>query len=91
MAKWFKNVNLVKHYFSFILTLVSVIGFFLLAWFKGVDVGSVVPVLVASYIGARSLEKSVQSVAASRDKDCSTRQVLADINGINISDNEKSN
>lgn len=81
MAKWFKNVNLMKHYFSFILTMTSVLGFFTLAWFKGTDIGSVIPVVIGLYIGSRSLEKSVAVVSASRDGKADTRAVINDLNG----------
>lgn len=76
-----KNTNLMKHYLSFMLTLVSILGLFALAWFKDVEITAVLPIVLASYIGARTIEKTVSISAASKDPNADTRQVIRDING----------
>lgn len=76
-----RNINLAKHYFSFFLTLVSIVGLFVLAWFKGVDILATLPIVLGTYIGSRTFEKTVAVKAAANDPQADTRQVIKDVNG----------
>jgi ABC-type proline/glycine betaine transport system permease subunit len=79
--KWLRNINLAKHYLSFILTMICVLGLFALAWFKDVDILSTLPIVLGTYVGARTVEKTVAVRSAASDPNADTRAVIKDVNG----------
>lgn len=68
-----------KQNFGFIATMTCIIGMFGLAYFKGVDIGSSLPVILATYLTARTVEKGSAYLSASRDPSCDTRGVINDL------------
>lgn len=64
---------------GFVLTFISIVGLFLLAFFKNVDINATLPVILATYVGARASEKIVSINAACKDANCDTRQVIHDL------------
>lgn len=72
----------IKNYLSFVLSLISIVGVLLLAWFKGISVEMLLPSLLGVYILGRAGQKSVGMIAASRDPNADTRAVIQDLNGI---------
>lgn len=67
---------------SFILCLVSVIGALGLAYYRpGTEatVLTTLPILLGTYIGARSAEKILSVKAASADANCDTAEVIKNV------------
>ena len=81
VAGWFFGHGLApnKQNFGFIATMTCIIGMFGLAYFKGVDIGSSLPVILATYLGARTVEKGTAYMAASKDPGCDTRGLINDL------------
>jgi hypothetical protein len=79
MAKWLLGLTPSKQNFSFICTMTCLIGLFLLAIFKDVDIVAVVPVVLGAYLGARTADKAVAVSMASKDAKCDTRGVINDL------------
>jgi hypothetical protein len=64
---------------GFFLTFISILGMFALAFFKGVDIMSSLPVVLGLYLGAKTGEKMSAHAAASRDPSCNTAEVISAI------------
>lgn len=79
MASFFKYFKPNQTNLGFLLTFISILGLFTLAFTKGVDIGATLPVILATYIGARAGEKSMAMMAASKDPNADTRQVIHDL------------
>lgn len=78
----FQKLKPNKINFSFILTLLCLIGMFLLAWFKNVDIMATLPVVLGIFIGSKSIEKSAAVYSASKDNTCDTHAVIRELEGI---------
>ena len=65
-----------KNKLSFILTLMSVLGIFLLAWFKGIDIQVLLPSVLAIYIVGRTSTNISTTWAASRDPNADTLKAV---------------
>jgi uncharacterized membrane protein len=76
-----------KESFSFLLTLICIIGLFLMAFFKGTDILNILAAIHATYITARSVEKVSAHRAAAKDSKCDTRRLINDLEGNTIPDN----
>lgn len=72
----------VRNYLSFFLTLLCIVGVFGLAYFKGTDVTTVLPLLLGIYVGGRTTQKAVEIASASRDPNCDTIEAIKTINGM---------
>lgn len=64
------------------LTLICVIGMFMLAWFKDVDIMSTLPLILGIFIGSKSFEKASTVYSASKDGTCDTHAVIRELEGI---------
>jgi len=64
---------------GFFLTFISVIGLFVLAFEKGVDITVALPTILGIYLGAKTSEKASAHWAASRDPSTSTAEVIANV------------
>lgn len=78
---WFFGMGLAptKQNFGFIATMTCMMGMFGLAYFKGIDITSSMPVILATYLGARAAEKGTAYMAASKDPNCDTRGLINDL------------
>jgi hypothetical protein len=61
-----------KSKLSFILTLISVIGIFILAWFKNIDIQMLLPSVLGIYIIGRTTTNVSTAWAASKDPQADT-------------------
>jgi hypothetical protein len=61
-----------KNKLSFILTFISVIGIFLLAWFKNISIEMLLPSVLGIYILGRTTTNVSTAWAASRDPNADT-------------------
>lgn len=61
---------------SFILTLMSVIGFFILAFTKGVDVNTSIPTILGLFIAGRAVVSASHGWAASKDPNADTKATI---------------
>ena len=77
---------------SFVLTFISIIGSFALAFIKGTDVNTLVPTILGIYITNRSAQKMTSVLAASRDPNASTEEVVSMLEGkaVPVSKEDKS-
>lgn len=64
-----------KSKLSFLLTLISVIGIFVLAWFKNIDIQVLLPSVLAIYIVGRTTTNVSTAWAASKDPQADTLKV----------------
>ena len=76
VEKIYKTFAGMSMYLSFILTTLSLIGFFALAFFKNVDVGMSIPTIIGIYITNRTAVKFSAHRAASADPEVNTTQVI---------------
>ena len=76
---WAFGLAPTKQNFGFIATMTCILGMFGLAYFKGIDIGSSLPVILATYLTARTVEKSSAYIAASKDVNCDTRGLINDL------------
>ncbi len=74
-----------KNKLSFLLTFISMIGLFALAWFKGTDIETMLPTILGMYILGRAGSKISYVWAASKDPNADT--VSAIEKAENISNN----
>ena len=65
-----------KNNYSFILTLMSVVGCLLLAWFKNVNIEVMLPTILATYVLGRTGLKASNVWAASRDPNANTLEAI---------------
>lgn len=65
-----------KNKLSFLLTFISVIGIFLLAWFKDVDIQVLLPSVLGMYILGRTTTNVSTAWAASRDPGADTLKAV---------------
>jgi hypothetical protein len=65
-----------KNKLSFILTFISVLGIFLLAWFKGIDIQVLLPSVLAIYIVGRTTTSVSTAWAVSRDPAADTMKAV---------------
>jgi hypothetical protein len=79
IVKLFSNFSVMKNYLSFLLTLISILGALGLAYFKGVDVSSLLPTLLGIYVVSKSTEKSAMAWAASSDPKADTGEVIKEM------------
>lgn len=79
--KLFTNLKPNKESFSFILTLLCIVGLFAMAFIKDTDILSILAAIHATYITARSVEKVSAHRAASHDSKCDTRALINDLEG----------
>jgi hypothetical protein len=70
----------VKNKLSFLLTFISVVGLFLLAWFKNVDVQIMLPSVLGVYIVGRTTTNISSAWAASKDTNANTVQAIQILN-----------
>lgn len=75
----FSNFSVMKNYLSFLLTLISILGALGLAYFKGVDITSLLPTLLGIYIVSKTTEKSNMIWAASKDPQSNTQEVIKEM------------
>jgi hypothetical protein len=61
---------------SFILSLTGLACLTAMCVLKGVDTSTAISLLVGGYVASRSGEKASNVWAASKDKDCSTAEVI---------------
>jgi hypothetical protein len=61
-----------KNKLSFLLTFISVVGIFVLAWFKGIDIQVLLPSVLTIYIVGRTTTNVSTAWAASRDPQADT-------------------
>ena len=61
-----------KSKLSFLLTLISVIGIFVLAWFRNIDIQVLLPSVLAIYIVGRTTTNVSTAWAASKDPQADT-------------------
>jgi hypothetical protein len=61
-----------KSKLSFILTFISVIGIFILAWFKNIDIQMLLPSVLGIYIIGRTTTNVSTAWAASKDPQADT-------------------
>ncbi len=61
---------------GFFLTLLSVIGFFALAWFKGIDITMAIPAVLSIYIVGRTTTNISATWAASKDPNADTQKAI---------------
>lgn len=61
---------------SFILVLLSVIGLFLLAFFKGVDISMSLPTLVSMYVLSKVAGRVSDGWASSKDPNADTNEAI---------------
>lgn len=64
---------------GFILTLICIKGLFALAFIKGVDILGTLPVILATYVGARTAERGMAVMAASKDPNANTHEVIREL------------
>jgi heme O synthase-like polyprenyltransferase len=69
----------IKSKLSFILVLISIIGLFALAWFKGVDIMTALPIILGMYVGSRSATSISHVIQASKDPNCDTASAIAKV------------
>lgn len=79
MANFFSQMKPNQTNLGFLLTFVCIVGLFGLAFVKNTDITGVLPIILATYVGARATEKSVAVMAASKDPNVSTRDVINDL------------
>jgi len=79
--KMLHSVSGVKNYLSFFLTLISIVGVLLLAWFKGIELDLLLPSLLGLYITGRTVEKSSAHWSASKDSAANTEKVIEMVSG----------
>jgi hypothetical protein len=79
---WLTSLKPTRQNFSFVLTMTAMVGMFALAWFKNVDITSSLPVILATYLGARATEKSVMVMSAAKDTTANTRDIIGDLEHI---------
>jgi len=65
-----------RAYLSFWMHFTCVVGFFSLAWFIGVDISAVIPVILGIYAGSKTAQKISGHVSASRDVNCNSAEVI---------------
>ena len=75
----FSNFSVMKNYLSFLLTLISILGALGLAYFKGVDVSSLLPTLLGIYVVSKATEKSSMVWAASKDANANSGEVIKEM------------
>lgn len=61
-----------KSKLSFLLTLISVIGIFILAWFKNIDIQVLLPSILGIYIAGRTTTNVSTAWAVSKDPQADT-------------------
>jgi hypothetical protein len=64
-------------YLSFILTAVSIVGFFVLAFYKGTDIEIAIPTILGIYITNRTAVKFSAHKAAIADEAVNTTQIIS--------------
>ena len=69
--------DIIKTRLSFILTLISIVGLFALAFVKNIDVTSTIPVVLGVYVASKSTTKIMHSINASKDPRCNTANVIS--------------
>lgn len=65
-----------KNKLSFILTLLSIIGIFVLAWYKNLDVQMLLPSVLGIYVLGRTTTNVSATWAASKDPNADTLKVV---------------
>jgi|LauGreDrversion4_2_1035121.scaffolds.fasta_scaffold1330144_2 hypothetical protein len=70
------KVQGIANYLSFIITLTCVLGIFVLAYTRGLNIEGLLPTIVGLYLGARTIDKTNVAWAASRDPNADTAQVI---------------
>ena len=68
-----------KNKLSFILSLVATLGLLALAWFKSVDIGTTLPMIVTGYVLGRSATKASYAFSLGKDPNADTREGIKDI------------
>ena len=85
--KIFSGLKPNKEHFGFLLTLICILGLFILTFTTGQDILGTLVAIHATYIAARSTEKVSAHIAASRDSKTDTRAVINDLEGNRSPDN----
>lgn len=65
-----------KNKLSFILTLLSIIGVFVLAWYKNIDIQMLLPSILGIYVIGRTTTNVSTAWAASKDPDADTLKAV---------------
>jgi hypothetical protein len=65
-----------KSNLSFVLTFISVVGCLALAWFKNVNIETMLPSILAIYVIGKTTLKASNVWAASRDPNADTLQAI---------------
>ena len=73
-------VDVIKTRLSFVLTLISIVGLFALAFIKGVDITSTLPLILGVYVASKSTTNIMHSINASKDPRCNTAAVISKLN-----------
>jgi len=68
---------MLKNKLSFVLTLLSILGVLALAWFKAINIEILLPSLLGIYVAGRTAHKVSAGIAASKDPNANTAEVLA--------------
>lgn len=76
VLKILQDLRPTKQNFSFLLSALSIVGFFILAWFKGADILVVIPTILGLYFGSKSAEKMNAQLQARLDPTVNTGEVI---------------
>ncbi|CAB5221402.1 hypothetical protein UFOVP244_155 [uncultured Caudovirales phage] len=71
------SISVTQH-LSFIITLVCVVGILALAFYRNLDLSSLLPTILGLYLGARTIDKTNVAWAASKDPKADTAKVIKD-------------
>lgn len=80
--KLFANMKPGKESYEFFLTFLCIIGFFILASWKNIDVGTTIPTVLGLYLAARATSKTTAMISASKDSKADLRQIVKDVEGL---------
>lgn len=65
-----------KNKLSFILTLLSIVGVFVLAWYKNIDIQMLLPSILGIYVIGRTTSSVSTTWAASKDPNADTLKAI---------------
>lgn len=74
-----KSMELIRTKLGFIITLISVVGLLLLAWFKGVDISMSLPTIIGLYLVGRSATSISHVWAVSKDEKADTVETIREL------------
>lgn len=80
MTQFFKTLAALRTYLGFVVTMVSLLGLFILGFNGKADVNSTVPIIVGIYLGARMGSQISAHAAAAKDETCDTMAVVKEMN-----------